>query len=124
MSTPDAVVAGRTSIADAAWSNFLRLLQYKAELYGVTLVEVGRFTPTSKRCHLCGYINDTLRLSDREWTCAECGTSHDRDLNAAQNIKLMGLWSLRTPREPREEPVELSAVAEAVKQEATPFRAR
>jgi putative transposase len=100
------------------------MLQYKAEWYGVTFVEVEQFAPTSKRCHLCGYINDALGLSDREWTCAECGTSHDRDLKDAQNIKLMGLQSLTIPREPREEPVELSAEAEAVKQEATPFRAR
>jgi putative transposase len=106
------------SIADAAWSRFLGMLRYKAEWYGVTLVEVGRFAPTSKRCHRCGHKNEALGLADREWTCAACGTSHDRDLNAAQNIKLMGLWSLRTPREPREEPVELSALAEAVKQEA------
>ena len=99
------------------------MLRYKAEWYGVTLVEVGRFAPTSKRCHVCGYRNDALKLVDREWTCAACSTTHDRDLNAAQNIKLMGLRSIRTPREPREEPVELSALAEAVKQEASPFRA-
>jgi putative transposase len=111
------------SINDAAWSNFLRMLKYKAEWYGVTLVEVGQFEPTSKCCHLCGYKNDALLLSDRKWTCAECGTLQDRDLNAALNIKLMGLWSLRAPREPREEPVELSALAEAVKQEAQPFKA-
>ena len=111
------------AIADAAWSRFLAMLRYKATWYGVKLIAVGRFAPTSKRCHVCGHQNDALGLADREWTCAACGTAHDRDINAAQNIKLMGLRSLRTPREPREEPVELSALAEAVKQEARSFRA-
>ncbi|MFX1539336.1 MAG: RNA-guided endonuclease InsQ/TnpB family protein [Promethearchaeota archaeon] len=111
------------SIADAAWYRFLWMLQYKAEWYGVTLIEVGRFDPTSKRCHTCGFINDALTLSDREWKCPACGTTHDRDFNAAQNIKLIGLRSITTPREPREEPVELSALAEALKQETPPFRA-
>jgi putative transposase len=111
------------SIADAGWSRFLRLLEYKAEWYGVTLMVVGRFAPTSKRCHHCGNINAALELSDRTWTCGACGMVHDRDVNAAQNIKLMGLHSLRTPREPREEPVERSAVADAMKQEAPSLRA-
>ena len=111
------------SIADAAWSRFLRMLRYKADWYGVILVEVGRFVPTSKRCHGCGYINDGLSLAVRVWTCPACGMSLNRDLNAARNIKLMGLRSLNTPREPREEPVELSALAEASKQETPPIRA-
>jgi putative transposase len=54
------------SVADAAWSGFLGMLQYKAEWYGVTLVEVERFAPTSKCCHVCGYKNDALGLTDRE----------------------------------------------------------
>ena len=111
------------SIADAAWSHFLRMIQYKAERYGVTLMTVGRFMPTSKRCHICGYINEELTLSVREWTCQECHTLHDRDYNAAQNIKMIGLGSIMSPREPREGPVELSALAEASKQEAPTGRA-
>ena len=111
------------SIADAAWSQFLEMLRYKAEWYGVTLIEVGRFMPTSKRCHECGYIKNGLSLANRVWVCPTCGKSLNRDLNAARNIKLMGLRSLNTPREPREEPVELSALAEASKQEAPPSRA-
>jgi putative transposase len=110
-------------IADAAWSNFQRMLKYKAEWFGVTLIEVRRFAPTSKRCHICGFMNETLTLSDREWTCRECRTPHDRDANAAKNIKMMGLAFIMTPREPREEPVELSAMAETVKQETPSFKA-
>jgi putative transposase len=112
------------SISDAAWSSFLRLLQYKAEWYGVTLIEVGRFAPTSKRCHCCGHKKADLTPAARTWTCPGCGVHHDRDLNAAINIKLLGLASLRiTPREPRDGPVERSAVADAMKQEARFLRA-
>ncbi len=111
------------SIADAAWHKFLGMLWYKAEWYGVTLIEVGRFAPTSKRCHGCGYLNDELTLSDRAWICPVCGLLLDRDLNAALNIKMMGLLSIMSPREPRVGPVELSALAEASKQEAPSFRA-
>jgi len=110
-------------IADAAWSSFLGMLKYKAEWYGVTFIAVGRFAPTSKRCHICGFTNETLALSDREWTCRECRTPNDRDVNAAKNIKMMGLGFIMAPREPREEPVELSAMAETVEQETLSFKA-
>jgi putative transposase len=106
------------SVADAAWSRFLEMVRYKAEWYGVTLIVVRQFTPTSKRCHDCGNLNEGLTLSDRTWTCPACGIQLDRDINAAKNIKMMGLESLKSPREPRVGPVELSAVAEASKQEA------
>jgi putative transposase len=105
------------SILDAAWSRFICMLKYKANWYGVTLIEVGRFEPTSKCCHSCGTKNNTLNLSDREWKCPTCGMQHDRDINAAKNIRMMGLKSIITPSEPRVEPVELSALAEAMKQE-------
>jgi putative transposase len=111
------------SITDAAWSSFLRMLWYKAEWYGVNMIEVGRFVPTSRRCNGCGYLNDGLSLSDRNWTCPACRLSMDRDLNAAINIKMMGLGSIMSPREPRVGPVELSALAEASKQETPPIRA-
>lgn len=112
------------AIADAAWSRFLTMVQYKAEWYGVTLIAVGQFEPTSKRCHNCGYIHRELSLSDRKWTCQACKHELDRDVNAAKNIKLIGLKSLQSPREPRVEPVELSALAEVPKQETPPFMAK
>lgn len=75
------------SIQSAAWSEFVRQLEYKAELYGKNVVFIGRFEPSSKTCSKCGYINSELTLSTREWTCPQCGEHHDRDVNAAINIR-------------------------------------
>jgi len=79
------------AIGDAAWNEFFRQLEYKCEWYGKTLLRIGRFEPSSKICSVCGSINSDLKLSDREWTCAECGTFHDRDVNASINIKKFAL---------------------------------
>ena len=70
----------------ASWSGFVSKLVYKAEWYGRTLVRVDRFYPSSKLCHKCGWKYSELTLSEREWTCRNCGTRHDRDVNAAKNI--------------------------------------
>ena len=75
------------SIQSAAWSEFVRQLEYKADLYGKNIVFIGRFEPSSKTCSKCGYINSELTLSVREWTCPQCGEHHDRDVNAAINIR-------------------------------------
>lgn len=79
------------AIADVSWSEFNRLLEYKAEWYGKNIIKIGRFEPSSKTCSDCGVINETLTLKDREWVCSNCGTLHDRDFNAAKNIKKFGL---------------------------------
>ena len=110
------------AISDAAWSSFLGMLKYKAELYGVTLVEVGMFEPTSKLCNKCGFKNDELTLKDREWTCSECKTHHDRDINAALNIKMIGFKIHHASGEPGEEPVELPTVVGVTKQETQSFK--
>lgn len=81
-------------IADANWGEFVRQLQYKAEWSGRTVVEVDRFFPSSKRCSSCGFVHETMPLSVREWDCPECNTHHDRDINAAINIKTAGLAGL------------------------------
>ena len=73
-------------IHSASWSQFVELLRYKAEWYGRTLVQVDRFYPSSKLCHKCGWKYSEPTLSEREWTCRNCGTRHDRDVNAALNI--------------------------------------
>ena len=73
-------------IHSASWSQLVELLRYKAEWYGRTLVRVDRFYPSSKLCHKCGWKYSELTLSEREWTCRNCGTRHDRDVNAAKNI--------------------------------------
>lgn len=74
------------SISDASWSEFFRMLEYKCDWYGVHLMRCGRFEPTSKTCVECGYRIGRMPLSVRSWACPECGTLHDRDVNAAINI--------------------------------------
>lgn len=81
-------------IADASWGNFVTLLQYKCDWYGKELVKVNRFYPSSKTCGDCGWINQNLKLSDREWTCKSCGVIHDRDVNASKNILKEGLKNI------------------------------
>ncbi len=79
------------SIQDAGWSMFVDFLKYKAEWYGVNILEIGTFEPSSKTCSNCGSINRELTLQDREWTCKSCSVLHDRDKNAATNIKSFAL---------------------------------
>ncbi|MGM9501664.1 RNA-guided endonuclease TnpB family protein [Desertifilum tharense] len=79
------------AIADASWSELIRQLEYKCQWYGRTLVKIDRWFPSSKRCGNCGRIVDKLPLDVREWDCPECGTHHDRDINAANNILAAGL---------------------------------
>lgn len=75
------------SIQSASWSTFVNMLTYKAERKGGNVIFIGRYEPSSKLCHNCGYINSGLSLSEREWTCPVCGKHHDRDINAAINIR-------------------------------------
>ncbi|HUY75395.1 MAG TPA: RNA-guided endonuclease TnpB family protein [Ktedonobacterales bacterium] len=79
------------AISDVGWGEFVRQLAYKAQWYGRTLVKIDRWYPSSKRCHACGYVLTSLPLDVREWTCPACGVTHDRDVNAAQNILAVGL---------------------------------
>ncbi len=79
------------AITDASWGEFTRQLAYKANWMGRTYVEIDRFFPSSKRCSCCGFVKDKLLLDVRSWECPECGTTHDRDINAAQNILAAGL---------------------------------
>lgn len=75
------------AISDVSWSEFFRQLEYKAKFYGSEILKVPTFYPSSQTCHVCGYQNaGTKDLSVREWTCPQCGTVHDRDINAARNI--------------------------------------
>jgi putative transposase len=77
-------------ISDAAWGEFRRMLEYKAERAGRTLVVVDRWFPSSKTCSHCGHLLDGLDLSIRAWRCPTCRTRHDRDINAAENILAAG----------------------------------
>jgi putative transposase len=79
------------AIADAGWGEFVRQLAYKGEWAGRQVVAIDQWFPSSKRCSCCGHIVDKLPLAVRSWTCPECGTHQDRDINAAKNIKAAGL---------------------------------
>ena len=79
------------SISDAGWSEFVRQLEYKSRWYGRELVGIDRWYPSSKRCSDCGHTVKAMPLNVREWTCPECGTIHDRDINAARNVLAAGL---------------------------------
>ena len=86
------------AVGDASFGTVLTLLEYKCRWYGVNLIKIDRFAPSSKTCGQCGYVYKGLKLSERSWTCPECGTHHDRDFNAACNIKEFGLKALPTER--------------------------
>ena len=86
------------AVGDASFGMFLTMLEYKCQWYGVNLVKIDRFAPSSKTCGQCGYVYKGLKLSERSWICPECGTHHDRDFNAACNIKEFGLKALPTER--------------------------
>ncbi len=79
------------AIADVGWGELVRQLQYKAAWYGRSVVAIDQWYPSSKRCSVCGHILDSLELDVRQWTCPDCGTVHDRDVNAALNVKAAGL---------------------------------
>lgn len=85
------------SFQDVSLCEFVRQLEYKAEWYGKTISKVGRFYPSSQLCSNCGYKNRAVKnLKIREWTCTECGTYHDRDVNSAINILNEGIRLLNS----------------------------
>ncbi|MDA0524140.1 IS200/IS605 family element RNA-guided endonuclease TnpB [Methanococcoides alaskense] len=78
-------------IADASWSSFVSMLEYKAEWCGKTVLRIGQFEPSTKICNVCGHYKNDMILAVREWECPECNSIHDRDINAAINIKKFAL---------------------------------
>ena len=83
-------------IQDASWSTLVCMLAYKSEWYGKHFVQIDRWFPSSKTCSGCGMSPPSMDLGVRSWTCPECGTTHDRDVNAAINIKQEGIQQLKT----------------------------
>ena len=79
------------AISDMGWNELRTMIEYKSEWQGKNTSVIGRFDPSSKMCSCCGKINKNLKLSDRTWICPHCGAKHDRDINAAKNIKNFGL---------------------------------
>ncbi len=88
------------AVLDAGWGMFVEMLEYKAEWQGKSVIRIGRFDPSSKTCSDCGWIYKELSLNEREWACRSCGAIHDRDINAAKNIKAFALeknvWGTQT----------------------------
>ena len=77
-----------TSVGDKGWGKFISMLEYKAEAAGKAFIKVDKWFPSSQACHVCGYVyKKTKDMSVREWTCPSCGIHHDRDENAAINIR-------------------------------------
>jgi len=83
------------AVLNVGFGELRRQLTYKAKWHGRTAVAIDRWYPSSKRCGACGHLHRDLRLSDRHWSCPECGTRHDRDLNEAHNILLAGKATLK-----------------------------
>jgi putative transposase len=77
-------------VHDAGLGRFVGMLEYKCLWEGKLFVKISRWYPSSKMCRMCGALNSDLTLSEREWVC-ECGVVHDRDINAAYNIRTEGM---------------------------------
>jgi putative transposase len=94
------------SISDCGWYTLIKYLEYKSNWYGNIFKQIDRFFPSSKRCNNCGWINSSLKLSDREWICKNCNTLIDRDTNAAKNVLLFGIGNSRVGATQSYKPVE------------------
>lgn len=86
------------AINDVSWQEFRKQLEYKCDWYKKNLLIIGRFEPSSKICSKCGWMNQELKLSDSKWICSECRGKHDRDINAAKNIKHFALIGSGRPK--------------------------
>lgn len=103
------------SIQSVGWGMFVEMCKYKASWNGKNILQISTFQPSTKICSNCGHTNHTLTLADREWICANCNTLHDRDINAAVNIKNYSLNNCGMHS--RKKPAELPTLAGTMKQE-------
>ena len=79
------------AIGDVSWSEFVRMLEYKADWYEKQVSKISRWYPSSQMCSNCGFVSGKKPLSIREWTCSNCNSHHNRDINASINILNEGL---------------------------------
>jgi len=123
----DPDLAFLSGVSSVPLQQALRQLAYKCQRYGRDLVVINRWYPSSKTCSACGQLLADLSLSARQWRCPSCGTRHDRDVNAAKNIRAAGLGAARgSPGDACGADVRHSGssrVRSAVKQEPQPARA-
>ena len=107
------------AIGNVSWSRFSQFLKYKAEKSGKNVIEIGMFEKSPKTCSVCGHVNNDLTLKEREWTCKNCKTKLDRDVNAARNIRNFGLNQIGLKSVPSDrgefKPVENPMTAELAK---------
>ena len=101
------------SISQSGWGMLLNFLEYKLKHKGGVLVEIDRFFPSSKLCSHCGHKYQDLQLQEREWSCEACGTKHQRDENAAKNIRIEGIRILGLGHSPQVAGVRLETSSEA-----------
>lgn len=111
-------------IQDVSWSMFNQILEGKCNLEGKNILRIGRFEPSSKTCSNCGHIMDKISLDTRKWECPKCHSSHDRDINAAKNIKQIALYKEFSGLGQPVEPVKMSELSESMKQESDCFSCR
>lgn len=105
------------SIQELSLNRFKVILTYKSGWYDRKVIKIGRFFPSSKTCHHCGYVNNELTLKDREWLCPHCNSLLNRDLNAAINIKMEGIKILLGSSSPDFKPLENASVEDSMKKE-------
>ena len=82
-------------MADVGWSGLIGKIDYKLKRRGGELVKIDRWFPSTKTCSCCGTIRDGLTLKRPHWVCTQCGSVHDRDINAARNIRAAGILKLK-----------------------------
>ena len=85
-------------VNDLGFAQFASILKWQCKKHGASLVKIDRFYASTKTCSCCEFVNENLMLEDRQWTCPECSTHHDRDINAAKNIKRVGTSTLAGER--------------------------
>lgn len=110
------------AISDVGFGMFRSQIEYKAKRYGTRLIVADRWYPSSRLCSVCDWKNEALALKDREWTCPQCGTSHDRDLNAARNLKRLATATALPVASPSGNGGAASGMAPGIVGKVTPVR--